>query len=108
MARRASRVVVVEYTYPELTPREEVIARSNEYFGPCEVRHLPAGVSGSDLDATRREKIQPGQIWQRGKQRVRITSVVGFDVRFIELTPPHARRRMARSLFLRTSLRESS
>lgn len=111
MARRANRtgftiedVGAVPPTTPESAA--EAHARNGEYRGPATVRHLPPGVCGADLSATRKEQIKPGQIWRRGDQRVRITSVMGNDVRFLELLPPRGQRRVPRVQFLRTSHRE--
>lgn len=112
MARRASSRFTVEDVgaVPEFTLESLAAARARngEYTGTAPVRHLPAGVCGADLNASRKEQIKPGQIWRRGEQRVRITSVMGNHIRFLELMPPHAQRRVARVQFLRTSCREVS
>ncbi len=78
-------------------------SRNGEYKGDAVVRHLPPGMTGEDFRARVRGEIKAGQIWRRGEQRVRITSVLGADVRFVELTPPGTRRRVPRVQFLRTS-----
>ena len=81
-------------------------SRNGAYRGALPVRQLAPGISGKDLRA-RREPLAHGQLWTRGPQLVRIVQVTARHVSFRELSFGKALRRLARGLFLRTSLRKA-
>ena len=67
-------------------------------------RTLPPGVSGADLVAESLDKLQPGAVWLRGLQRVRIRAVTQTTVTFAELSHGWAKcRSLPRAAFLRSS-----
>jgi hypothetical protein len=82
------------------------------YRGEAKVTVLPPGVSGEEMNAARQQKIAPGSIWRRGRQRVRVEKLTthrsrrgGRSVRvhFTELSWGKGKRILSRGKFLKTS-----
>jgi len=83
------------------------------YHGPATVQVVPAGVSGQELAVSRAKALEPGSIWRRGRQRVRLLKVhktkrrhLGppiVTVEFQELSFGSRVRKLGSAAFLRSS-----
>jgi len=76
--------------------------QNGAYEGPLAVRTLERGESGEELSA-KLSQIAPGQVWSRGKARVRVLEVRMGMVKFQELDMKTDPRSLPGWKFLRSS-----
>jgi hypothetical protein len=86
---------------------------STEYFGGARVVVVPPGVSGDELAPARAAVLSPGSLWRRGRQKVRVVSIIRaprkrmgeplVKVEFRELSYGSRLRQMSAPVFLRSS-----
>lgn len=103
MARRADFLV---HGFDVPAPSPEARRRNGAYRGELPVRHLPPGITGGDLVRAKGVRLDVGQVWRRGDQRVRVTKATKESVWFRELNHGGAMRRLARWMFLRYAIPE--